>query len=117
MDSDLMKRQTDINEWYFKYRLETLFIMQLLFIGMAGLVLLSILSSYSIVSKIFVMYYGFFMVLAICGITYYKYIYNLKNRDYYHWDKRRFEADSTTVSPFNSAMKAAITQGIAAKCS
>jgi hypothetical protein len=117
MDSDLMKRQTGINDWYYKYRLETLFIMQLLFIGMAGLVLLSILSSYSVVPEIFVMYYGGLMITTICVTTYYKYMFNLKNRDYYHWDKRRFAADSTTESPFTSTMKAAITQGVSDKCS
>jgi len=117
MDSDSMKRQTGINNWYYNFRLETLFIMQLLFIGMAGLVLLSILSSYYIVSQTFVMYYGVLMITMICVITYFKYMYNLTSRDYFHWDKRRFSADSTTESPYNSAMKAAITQGIASKCS
>jgi fatty-acid desaturase len=116
MDSDLMKRQTNINDWYYKYRLETLFIMQLLFIGLAGLIILSILSSYMIVPRIFVMYYGVLMITAICLITYYKYSFNMKSRDFYHWDKLRFPADSTTESPYNSNVKAAITQGITAQC-
>ena len=114
---DLMKRQTSINEWYYRYRLETLFVLQLLFIGLAGLVILSVLSSYSIVPGVFVMYYGILMITTICLITYFKYTYNLNVRDYYHWDKRRFAADSTTHSPFTSTMKAAITQGIVSTCS
>jgi len=114
---DLMKRQTGINEWYYRYRLETLFVLQLLFIGLAGLVILSVLSSYSIVPGIFVMYYGVLMVATIFLITYFKYTYNLNVRDYSHWDKRRFAADSTTQSPFTSTMKAAITQGIVSTCS
>ena len=112
-----MKRQTSINEWYYNYRLETLYIIQLLFIGMASLILLSILSSYSIVPRIFVMYYGGLMITTICVITYFKFIYNMNTRDYYHWNRRRFAADSTTASPYNSATKAAITQGISDKCS
>jgi len=114
---DSMKRQTDINQWYYKYRLETLFIMQLLFIGLAGLILLSILSSYGIVPGMFVIYYGAIMIFVICAIWYFKASYTAANRDFYHWDKKHFAADSTTHSPFTSNMKAAITQGIAAHCS
>lgn len=114
--SDSMKRQTDINVWYYKYRMETLFVIQLLFIGLSGLILLTILSSYGIVPRIFTIYYGVIVIFMIGVIWYYKYNYTSTKRDPYHWDKIRFAADSTTHSPFSSNMKAAITQGIAAHC-
>jgi len=115
--ADSLKRQTTINEWYYQYRLETLFIFQLAFIGFTGLVLLSVLSSYSIVPKIFTMYYGLLFFIIIGAIWYFKSNYNKNVRDPYHWDKRRFPADSTTNSSFNSNMKAAITQGLINQCS
>jgi NhaP-type Na+/H+ or K+/H+ antiporter len=114
--SDSIKRQTDINVWYYKYRMETLFVVQLLFIGLSGLILLTILSTYGIVPRIFTIYYGVIVIFMIGVIWYYKSSYTSTKRDPYHWDKIRFAADSTTHSPFNSSMKAAITQGIAAHC-
>ena len=114
---DSMKRETRINTWYYKYNLEMLFIMQLAFIGLSSLLLLSILSSYGLIPGIFVMFYGILMVFVVCSVWFFKGEYNSKVRDYYHWDKKRFAADSTTHSPFNSEMKAAITEYTSAHCS
>jgi len=114
--TDSVKRQTGINTWYYKYQLEMLFIMQLAFIGLSSLLLLSILSSYGLVPGIFVMYYGVLMVFVVCAIWYFKSEYTTKQRDFYHWDKKRFSADSTTHSPFNSNVKAAVTTAAAAHC-
>ena len=115
--ADSLKRQTSINEWYYQYRLETLFIFQLFFIGMSGLVVLSILSSYSVIPKVFVMYFALLFFVMIVLIWYYKSDYNKNVRDPYHWDKRRFPADSTTHSSIDSSTKAAITQGLINECS
>jgi len=114
--NDSLKRQTEINDWYYKYRLETLFIMQLLFVGLSGLLLLSILTSYGIVPRMFTIYYGVIVIFVISAVWYYKYSYTSTKRDPHHWDKIRFAADSTTHSPFSSNMKAAIAQGIVAHC-
>ena len=110
--ADSMKRQTDINEWYYQYRLETLFIFQLAFIGFSLLVLLTILSKYSIIPGIFVRYFAILFFIGIFAIWYFKSTYNNNIRDPNVWDKRRFPQDSTTYSAFNSNMKAAITQGL-----
>ena len=117
MDPDSIKRQTGINDWYYKYRLETLFIMQLLFIGVSSIILLSILASYSLIPRIFVIYYSVLVIGVICMIWYFKWNYTATQRDYYHWDKKRFPEDTTTYSAYNSATKAAITAQIAAHCS
>ena len=109
---DSIKRKITINEWYYQYRLETLFIFQIIFIGIAGLLLLSILSSYGIIPRLFVIYYTIIMVGIIGTVWYFKSNYTKNVRDPYHWDKKRFPADSTTSSPINSNMKAAITQGL-----
>jgi len=116
MDPDSIKRQTGINEWYYHYRLETLFIMQLLFIGFSSIVLLSVLASYLIVPKMFVIYYSVLVIGIIAAIWYFKWTYTSNTRDYYHWDKKRFPQDTSTYSAYNSAMKAAIASQIAAHC-
>jgi NhaP-type Na+/H+ or K+/H+ antiporter len=115
--ADSLKRQTSINEWYYQYRLETLFLFQLVFIGISGLVILSILSSYSVVPKVFVIYVALLFFVMVGIIWYYKSNYNKNVRDPYHWDKRRFPADSTTNSSYDSSIKAAITQGLINECS
>jgi hypothetical protein len=115
-DVDSVKRQTGINTWYYKYQLEMLFIMQLAFIGLSSLLLISVLSSYGLIPGVFVMYYGVLMVFIVCAVWYFKGEYTIKTRDHYHWDRRRFSADLTTQSPFNSNVKAAITDQLAAHC-
>ena len=116
LTGDSIKRQTDINEWYYNYRLDTLFVLQLLFLGLSFLVLLSILASYRIVSPLFVGYYTVLMFIGILMVWYFKYRYNSEYRDFAHWDKRRFASDGKMSSNVSAEVRQALTQVAAAKC-
>jgi hypothetical protein len=116
LSADSLKRQTGINEWYFNYRLDTLFVLQLLFLGLSLLILLTILSKYGIVSSVFVGYYTILMLVGVFIVWYFKYIYNANNRDFYHWDKRRFASDGKVNPSISMETKIALTQTAASKC-
>jgi amino acid permease len=116
LTGDSLKRQTDINEWYYKYRLDTLFVLQMLFLGMSLLVLLSVLASYRIVSPFFVGYYAVLMLIGVFIVWYFKYKYNNESRDFAHWDKRRFPSDGKMSSNVSAEVRQALTQIAAEKC-
>ena len=116
LTSDSLKRQTDINEWYYNYRLDTLFVLQLLFLGLSLLVLLTVLSTYRIVPPIFVGYYAGMMFLTVFLVWYFKYSYNSTTRDFYNWDKRKFSSDGN-VKPFVTAdVRQAMSQIMESNC-
>ena len=111
-----LRRQTDINEWYYKYRLDTLFVLQMLFLGLSLLVLLSVLATYRIISPLFVGYYTVLMLIGVFVVWLFKYKYNNDSRDFAHWDKRRFASDGKMSSNVSAEVRQALTQAAAAKC-
>lgn len=110
LTGDSLKRQTEINSWYYNYRLDTLFVLQLLFLGLSVIVLMSILSRYRIIPTIFVIYFAVFIILSVFFVWYYKYTYNKNTRDFYHWDKRRFAKDGAEVPALTPEVRAAMAQ-------
>jgi len=116
LTGDSLRRQTDINEWYYKYRLDTLFVLQMLFLGMSLLVLLSVLSNYRIVSPVFVAYYAVLMLVGVFIVWYFKYKYNNDSRDFAQWDKRRFASDGKMSSNVSAEVRQALIEAAATKC-
>lgn len=112
---DSLNRQSEINEWYYKYRRDTLFILQLVFIGVSVVLLMTILSKYKIVSPIFVVYIAVFIAILLLIVWIFKYKYNTDTRDFYHWDKRRFPGDGKLDSEITPAVQQAMSD-ILASC-
>jgi len=116
LTNDSLKRQTDINEWYYKYRLDTLFVLQILFLGLSVLVLLSVMSSYRLISPMFVAYVAVFVFLTVFLVWYFKYAFNKSTRDFYHWDKRRFASDGNVAPYVTAEVRQAMTQIMETSC-
>jgi hypothetical protein len=117
---DSMKRQTEINDWYYNSRLETLFILQMLFLGLSFMIFLSILASYQIISPYFVGYYAICVFIVLAMVWYFKNKYNKNNRDQNEWGKRRFPNDGVMSSNVSMETRQALVQsamlGAASKC-
>jgi uncharacterized membrane protein len=111
---DSERRQAQINEWYYQYRLDTLFVLQLLFLGLSVILLFTVLSKYRIISPVFVMYGAAVVLIMVFIVWYFKYTYNKNTRDFYAWDKRRFPGDGTTSS-ISMEVRAAMND-ILSKC-
>uniref|UniRef100_A0A6C0K5W8 Uncharacterized protein n=1 Tax=viral metagenome TaxID=1070528 RepID=A0A6C0K5W8_9ZZZZ len=96
--TDSKRRQTEINNWYYNYRLDTLFILQLTLLAFSIILLFSIFSKYRLISPIFIVYITVFFLLFIFIVWYFKYSYSKNTRDFYHWNKRRFTGDGETTA-------------------
>ena len=110
---DSLNRQTAINEWYYKYRLDTLFVLQIAFIGFSFVLLMAVLSKYGMISSMFVVYSGIFIVLFLFIVWYFKYTYSNSTRDLYQWDKRKFAGDGTMNSAISTDVQRAMTDILA----
>jgi len=95
---DSENRQTQINNWYYQYRLDTLFVLQFMFLGLSIILLFTVLSKYRIISPYFVIYSAVFILIMVFIVWYFKYTYTKNTRDLYNWDKRKFPGDGTTSS-------------------
>ena len=111
---DSERRQAQINDWYYRYRLDTLFVLQLLFLGLSVILLFTVLSKYGILSPMFVIYGAAVILIAVFIVWYFKYSYNKNTRDLYNWDKRKFPGDGTTSS-ISMEVRAAMND-ILSKC-
>jgi hypothetical protein len=112
---DSLNRQAEINDWYYKYRLDTLFILQLLFLGLSFIIFMSILAKYKLVSPVFVVYSAIIIAVLLFVVWYLKYKFNNETRDLYHWDKRKFSGDGKTSSSITPGVQQVIT-GILENC-
>ena len=116
LTTDSITRQTSINEWYYKYRLDILFVLQLAFLGFSVILLMTILSKYRVVSPLFVIYASVVILVLIFLIWLFKYLFNKNTRDFYQWEKRKFSGDGQMKSAITPAVQAAMTQILEAGC-
>ena len=112
---DSLNRQSEINDWYYKYRRDTLFILQLVFIGVSVILFMTILTKYRILSPLFVMYSAVFIAIMLFVVWYFKYKFTNETRDLYHWDKRKFPGDGKLESAITPAVQQAMSD-ILASC-
>jgi len=98
-NNDLSSRQSEINEWTYHNKMDTLFVFQLVFISLMTVALLMVLSSQGYVGSGFVMYtmgiLAFIMIIVIIN----RYVYTRTTRDKRNWDRRRFGPDAGIASP------------------
>lgn len=116
ISGDSLKRQTSINEWYYKYRLDMLFVFQVLFLGLSIIILMTIFSKYHIISPVFVVFTSGLIFLFVFLVWYFRYAYNKNTRDFNQWDKRRFPSDGQVTSPITADVKLAMSQILANGC-
>lgn len=98
-NSLLASRQTEINEWSYNNKMDTLFIFQLLFISILIICILMMFSYKGIVGRAFVGYiFGILVLINIVTITN-RAMYTNNIRDKKYWDKVMFDTDNKTISP------------------
>jgi len=92
-DKKLTRRQFEINEWAYHNKLETLFLLQLLFISVLVLVVFLFLFKSGYISNTVA---GSLSVLLFLGVAYVGYVrwsYTNSTRDAHKWSRRSFPAE------------------------
>jgi NADH:ubiquinone oxidoreductase subunit 3 (subunit A) len=93
-DKKLTRRQFEINEWSYNNKLETLFLLQLLFISVLVLVLFLFLSKSGYISSMVAGSLSVFLFLIIAYVGYIRWNYTNSQRDTRLWNRRNFPAET-----------------------
>jgi hypothetical protein len=98
-NSQLAARQTEINEWSYNNKMDTLFVFQLLFISMLIIAILMMFSYNGTIGRPFVWYtFGILIVVNVLVIIN-RAMYTNSIRDKKQWDKVDFPQDQQLKSP------------------
>ena len=101
-NKDLAKRQTQINEWAYHNKMDTLFVFQLIFISLLFIGILLSLKGQGIVGGAFVWYsMGIVLFLNVLIIVN-RSVYTNTKRDSKYWNRRNFGGDNTLNSPVST---------------
>jgi len=92
-DKKLTRRQFEINEWAYHNKLETLFLLQLLFISILILVLFLFLSKNGYISTMVAGSLSVLLFLIIAYVGYVRWSYTNSTRDSHKWSRRSFPAE------------------------
>jgi FlaA1/EpsC-like NDP-sugar epimerase len=98
-NSQLATRQTEINEWSYNNKMDTLFVFQLLFISMLIICILMMFSYQGTIGRPFVWYTFSILVFIDILVIINRSMYTNQIRDKKQWDKVIFPGDQKTVSP------------------
>jgi hypothetical protein len=111
-DNQTSKRQFEINEWTANNKLDTLFIMQLIFIGLMILVPLMYLTRMGIIP--YSAFYGVSVLVLIAIILTFvvRLQYTSNTRDLRYWNRRRFARQGGPPTPPTCDQVASAAQGV-----
>jgi hypothetical protein len=98
-NSQLAARQTEINEWSYNNKMDTLFVFQLLFISMLIICILMMFSYQGAIGRTFVIYTFFVLVIVDIIVIINRAMYTNNIRDKKQWDRITFPGDQNSVSP------------------
>jgi FlaA1/EpsC-like NDP-sugar epimerase len=98
-NSQLAARQTEINEWSYNNKMDTLFVFQLLFISMLIVSILMMFSYQGAVGRTFVWYTFGVLVFVNVIVIINRSMYTNNVRDKKQWDKVLFGGDHALISP------------------
>jgi NADH:ubiquinone oxidoreductase subunit 3 (subunit A) len=96
-DKKLTRRQFEINEWAYNNKLETLFILQLLFISILILVLFLFLSKSGYISSMTAGSLSVILFLIVAYVGYARWSYTSSVRDTRLWSRRTFPLEASTT--------------------
>jgi hypothetical protein len=96
---DLATRQIEINEWTYQNKMDTLFVFQVIFIGLAFLAVLFSLKGTSGFSGPLVWYATVIVTVLIAIIIINRAVFTRNRRDGRFWSRRRFQEDRAKSSP------------------
>jgi hypothetical protein len=97
-DQNLAKRQNEINEWEAGNKRDTLFVYQMMLVGLSLTIILAYLMSIGLIGSY--LFYGLVLVILLI------FIFTIVNRAQYtnairdrrFWNKRRFPTDTTPIN-------------------
>jgi hypothetical protein len=98
-DKDLTRRQTEINEWYFNDKLETLFFLQIFFITMLASAIIIYLQRNGMIGAPFAAFLMAILLAIVIGTGLYRNRYTSKDRDARYWHRRRFPGKVVFTAP------------------
>lgn len=111
-----VEKQTQINEWSYNSKRDTLFFSQLIFIGLSILIIMYWMSSMGFLSDIFIIYV-MIIIFALLGLIWYtRYTYTRNNRDKTHWNKIVFAEDGKKPSTLPPSVVNSVATSTAAAC-
>ena len=103
-DKDLTRRQTEINEWYFEDKLETLFFLQMFFIVLLAMAIVMYFQKNDLITAPFAAYLTLILFVIVVGTGLYRNRYTNEFRDSRFWNKRNFrEKEVAPVGPNKQA--------------
>ena len=111
-----IEKQTEINEWSYNSKRDTLFFFQLIFIGVMILIIMYLLSNAGIISKTFVIYIMIIVFILLIFIWYSKHKYTIKTRDKQHWNRRNFSEDGNKPSPLPATTLSSVATSTTENC-
>jgi hypothetical protein len=112
-----IEKQTEINEWSYNSKRDTLFFFQLVFIGLTILIIMYSLLNAGILNNNFVIYVMIIIFILLVLIWYSKYKYTSQTRDKQHWNRRNFSEDGNKPSPLPATVLSSIATSTAQNCS
>lgn len=89
-DKKLTRRQFEINEWAYHNKLETLFLLQLLFISVLILVVFLFLTKSGYISSTIAGTLSVLLFLGVAYVGYLRWSYTNSTRDAHMWSRRSF---------------------------
>jgi hypothetical protein len=96
---DLANRQTQVNEWAYNNKMDTLFVFQILFISLLFITILLVLKGQGLLGAGFVWYSMFVVMLLDVIIIVNRSVYTNTRRDTQLWNRKRFGDDNVKESP------------------
>jgi len=115
MDASIEK-QTEINEWSYNSKKDTLFLFQLAFIGLTLGVVLFWVASTGMIGDTLVMYIMIIIFVILAVVWYMRYTYTKDTRDKVHWNKKVFSEDVKKPSPLPANVVASIASSTNESC-
>lgn len=97
-DKDLTRRQAEINEWYFNDKLETLFFLQIFFVVVLSMAIVTYLQKNGYITSQFAVYLTAILFFVVIGTGLYRNRYTNEFRDARFWSKRNFREREAVVT-------------------
>jgi hypothetical protein len=98
-NTDLTRRQVEINNWYYENKRETLFVLQLILLVMLTVVVILAMNSYGWMSQEGADYLMLGVIVVGLGTWLYRWYYTAYVRDARYWNRRTFKEDGKFAPP------------------
>jgi hypothetical protein len=101
----LATRQTEINEWTYDDKMDTLFVFQLIFLGIIFITILFYLYRIGIIGRGLIIYVSVVLGIVITLILISRAMHTNVSRDKRSWNRKNFDGDRSLKSPVGSSQE------------